>query len=216
MIYKAIILLFLVENIACKTDELSEATEPIPGAIYKVSFDKINEYLEKKVPVKDANENLAALNDWLANDLRKNIPNGDNNLIQAVELFISLDKLAKDDACSENSLEILMNNDAAIRGKILNDEGDDDDVGHENEDEDLERRIEQIFDFYAEKYGSACIPPEALPGESGTGYYEKSYLDTRGKHGVGHRIAEFFRKLKFNLTRLRYRRQFKDLERRYQ
>lgn len=165
-----LVLLLSIGSVACTTDELAEATEPIPGAIYKVQFDKINEHLTKNVQDKDANANLAAAKEWLANDLSKN-PNEDPNLVKAVELFTSLEKVVEVDSCNAESIEILMNNEAAVGGHVL----DDDD-----QEKDIDRRIEQIFDFYAEKYGFSCLPLDALPGESG--YGQKNYYYTTNNY----------------------------------
>lgn len=216
MFYKLIISLAFIGGVACTVDESAQTDELVPGAAYKASFDKINEYLEKNVESKDADANLAAAKNWLANDLLTN-QSEDSNLKEAVKLFTSLDQVASEDSCSKNNLEMLMNNEAALGGHVL-DVDDEDDDNVERDEEEIDRRIEKIFEYYAEKYGSSCLPLDAEPLESKSGdrnyyqpnqqYYQPAYT-YHHPHGyyrrkLMHKISMFGRRLMRKLRRRRY------------
>lgn len=224
MFSKLLILFVFIGGVVCTLDESDETNEPVPGAAYKVSFDKINEYLEKNVESKDADANLAAAKNWLANDLLNN-QSEDPNLKEAVKLFTSLDQVASEDSCNENSLEILMNSEAALGGDVLDEEDEEDSSvdGTERNEEEIDRRIEQIFEYYAEKYGSSCLPLDAEPLESKSGdkgygyqfnqhYYQPTYNQYH-PHGYHRRkfqykVSKYWRKLVHKMRKLRRRRYY--------
>lgn len=110
----------------------------------KESFDKIDAYLVKSTRSDKPEDSIKAAKKWL--DAQRKA-NGDKDLIEALKVFTSLEKIAKKGCCTSKSLEILIKNDEATGGHVQ----------ASSKDVSKLRRIDRVIEFYATKQADTCM-----------------------------------------------------------
>lgn len=115
-IFNSLILLALVATTSAAPTKLPEKIPSKVETNLEDSFAKIDEYLEKNVKEEDPSASFEAAKKWLETDLKSS---GEKDLIEAVNLFTSLEDITGEDGCSERSAEILKKNDAASSGLLV-------------------------------------------------------------------------------------------------
>lgn len=126
---------------------------------YKKYFDQIDDFLVKRVDQDDAVINLEAAKDWLKTEEQIDPT---SKIVEALKLFISLERARKESTCDAQIIEILMKNDEATDGHTL------------DPHKDLEklRRIERIIDFYASEHADSCFDPVSESGNPASVNYD--------------------------------------------
>lgn len=111
---------------------------------FKEYFDRIDDYLIKTLDNDEPEANIEAAKKWL--DIEQQA-NGDQNLIEALKIFTSLESIVNKNFCNRESLEILMKNDEATGGHALT----------PSKNIKQLRRVEKVIGFYATKHADTCM-----------------------------------------------------------